>query len=568
MMNCSDAVFEPEICKRLIAETPMSVMVTDSNLRIIQVNKSFVDTTGYSPAEAIGQTPRLLSSERHDMHFYEAMWHSILDTGQWQGEIWNRRKDGEVYPEWLNINVIRDDDGAVSHYAGVFSDISAYDNSRKRLHHMAHYDALTGLANRVLLYDRLGQAIEKARRDKAMLAVMFIDLDHFKRVNDSLGHRAGDRVLNAVAETLRQQVRQSDTVARISGDEFVVVFSDIQAVEHLARVAGKMVDALEQPFDITGEPAVHVSASIGVSVFPMDGENAESLLQHADIAMYKAKESGRNSFMFYTDQMGKVLQEHLLLERDLRKALDNRELTVVYQPQVCVQDHRITGFEVLLRWYHPLRGWISPAVFIPIAENAGLISVLTRWVFTTACMQLKDWHQRFDQNLKMAVNISGKQFKLGRLDEEILGIIQSTGVAADRIELELTETSLIDNVDKATEMLNSIREHGVCLAIDDFGTGYSSLNYLKMFDVDKLKIDRSFVQALFNGKSDSEIVTAIIGMANNLNIAVIAEGVETKEQLLFLQERGCDEIQGYYFSTPESPAVIAQLLEPPLQEQN
>ena len=320
MMNCSDAVFEPEICKRLIAETPMSVMVTDSSLRIIQVNKSFVDTTGYSAAEAIGQTPRLLSSERHDAQFYKAMWHSILDTGQWQGEIWNRRKDGEVYPEWLNINVIRDDEGTVSHYAGVFSDISAYDNSRKRLHHMAHYDALTGLANRVLLYDRLGQAIEKSRRDKAMLAVMFIDLDHFKRVNDSLGHRAGDQVLNAVAETLRRLVRQSDTVARISGDEFVVVFTDIQAVEHLARVAGKMVEALEQPFEILGESAVHVSASIGISVFPMDGTNAESLLQHADIAMYKAKESGRNSFMFYTDQMGKVLQEHLLLERDLRKA--------------------------------------------------------------------------------------------------------------------------------------------------------------------------------------------------------------------------------------------------------
>ncbi|WP_458576425.1 putative bifunctional diguanylate cyclase/phosphodiesterase [Aliamphritea spongicola] len=292
------------------------------------------------------------------------------------------------------------------------------------------------------------------------------------------------------------------------------------------------------------------------------------MLQHADIAMYKAKESGRNSFMFYTDQMGKVLQEHLLIERDLRKALDNQELTVVYQPQVCAQDHRITGFEVLLRWYHPLRGWISPAVFIPIAENAGLISILTRWVFTTACLQLKDWHQRFDQSLKMAVNISGKQFKLGRLDEEILSIISSTGVAADRIELELTETSLIDNVDKATEILNSIREHGVCLAIDDFGTGYSSLNYLKLFDVDKLKIDRSFVQALFNGKSDSEIVTAIIGMANNLNIAVIAEGVETKEQLLFLQEKGCDEIQGYYFSTPESPAVIAQLLAPSENGQN
>ncbi|WP_261842472.1 putative bifunctional diguanylate cyclase/phosphodiesterase [Aliamphritea ceti] len=566
MINCIDAVFDPEICQRLIAETPMSVMVTDLNLKIIQVNKSFVATTGYSISEAIGQTPRLLSSHRHDQHFYSLMWHAILETGQWQGEIWNRRKDGEVYPEWLNINVIRDHDGIVSHYAGVFSDISAYDNSRKRLHYMAHYDALTGLANRTLLDDRLGQSIDKACRDNAMLAVMFIDLDHFKRVNDSLGHSAGDKVLNAVAETLRQQVRQVDTVARISGDEFVVVFTDLQAVEHLAKVAKKMVEALGQPFDIGGESAVYVSASIGISVYPLDGENTEELLKNADIAMYKAKESGRNSFMFYTDQMGKVLQEHLLLERDLRTALENQELTVVYQPQVCAQDHRITGFEVLLRWYHPLRGWISPAVFIPIAENAGLISTLTRWVFTAACIQLKDWHQRFDQRLKMAVNISGKQFKLGRLDEEILNIIHSTGVTADRIELELTETSLIENVDKATEILNSIRQHGVCLAIDDFGTGYSSLNYLKLFDVDKLKIDRSFVQALFNGKSDSEIVTAIIAMANNLNIAVIAEGVETREQLTFLQECGCDEIQGYYFSTPESAAVIAQLLSPVLKD--
>ena len=565
MINCIDAVFEPDIWQRLIAETPMSVMVTDLNLKIIQVNKSFVATTGYSITEAIGQTPRLLSSHRHDQQFYSAMWHSILETGQWQGEIWNRRKDGDVYPEWLNINVIRDNDGVVSHYAGVFSDISAYDNSRKRLHHMAHYDALTGLANRTLLNDRLGQSIDKACRDNAMLAVMFIDLDHFKRVNASLGHSAGDQVLNAVAVTLRQQVRQADTVARISGDEFVVVFTDLQAVEHLAKVAKKMVEALERPFDIGAESAVYVSASIGISVYPMDGENTEELLKNADIAMYKAKESGRNSFMFYTGQMGKVLQEHLLLERDLRTALDNQELTVVYQPQVCAQDHRITGFEVLLRWYHPLRGWISPAVFIPIAESAGLISQLTRWVFTIACIQLKDWHQRFDQRLKMAVNISGKQFKLGRLDEEILNIIQKTGVTADRIELELTETSLIENVDKATQILNSIRQHGVRLAIDDFGTGYSSLNYLKLFDVDKLKIDRSFVQALFNGKSDSEIVTAIIAMANNLNIAVIAEGVETREQLIFLQECGCDEIQGYYFSTPESAAVISQLLSPVLK---
>ena len=536
-------------------------MITDADLNIIKINPAFTETTGYNEEEIIGQTPAILNSDRQKKSFYTAMWDSINSVGQWQGEIWNRRKDGEIYPEWLNINSISDDEGNITHYVAIFSDISTQEHVRKQLHNLAYYDALTGLPNRELFQDRLKNALAQARRHGESVALIFLDLDRFKNINDTLGHRSGDELLKAVGNMLKRCVRDSDTVARLGGDEFTIIIPDVKHEEDAAKVAEKIVRSMEEPFRIVEGHDIYASTSIGISLYPADGDDVDTLLKNADTAMYRAKEAGRKNYKFYTEQMSARFAERLILENDLRKAVENEALTLAYQPQVMVDSGKITGFEVLARWHHEQMGWISPAHFIAIAEETGLIVQIGDWVLRESCKQLKQWQQQFSPELKMAVNLSGHQMIQEGLVDRVLSVINETGIEARCLELELTETLLMDNIDLNIKTLEALNHSGIRLAIDDFGTGYSSLSYLKRFQIDILKIDQSFVREISSDKNNTEIVTTIIAMANNLHLDVIAEGVESIEQLNFLRENGCEEVQGYYFSPPKSAEAITAMLK-------
>jgi len=541
--------------------TSQSVMVVDSHLKIISINPAFTKTTGYTFEEIKGKNPKVLSSGKQDKFFYQNMWKSINDIGCWQGEIWNRRKNGEIYPEWLNINSIKNDAGNIIYYSSIFSDISSQENIRKRLHTLAYYDDLTGLPNRELFHDRLDYALTQAHRHKNKLGVMFLDVDRFKNINDSLGHKTGDLLLKAVANKLQKCIRDSDIVCRIGGDEFTIILNDISHPEDAAKVAKKIIDEFSTTIKLSDDLELYTTTSIGICVFPEDGLNSDSLIMNADTAMYRAKESGRNNFQFYTREMSQCYSERLSIENDLRKAINQDELNIAYQPQVNLITGEIIGFEALVRWHHAEHGWVSPEKFIPIAEDTGLIYQIGEWVLKQACQKIKDWRERFNPNLKMAVNFSGHQLCKSSVVNCILNILDEFDLPHEAIVLELTESSLMANVEAVIKTMDELSKTGIQLAIDDFGTGYSSLSYIKRFSIDKLKIDKSFVQDISTDKNDAEIVTTIIAMANNLGIEVIAEGVENKEEIIFLHKNGCYEIQGYYFSKPKFPDEIDSMLE-------
>ena len=541
--------------------TSEAVMVIDENLRIVSINPAFTKTTGYTFDEILGKTPKVLSSGRQDKFFYQKMWEAINDLGYWQGEIWNRRKNGEVYPEWLNINSIKDEAGKVIYYSAIFSDISSQEHIRKRLHTLAYYDDLTGLPNRELFHDRLDNALTQSHRNDKKLGLMFLDIDRFKNVNDSLGHKVGDLLLSAIAKKLQECIRDSDSVSRIGGDEFTILVNDITQPEDTIIVAQKIIDAFSKPLKLPDGLELYATTSIGICVYPDDGSNSDTLIKNADTAMYRAKESGRNNYQFYTKEMSQYFSERLSLETDLHKAISQNELSVAYQPQVSLLTGEIIGFEALVRWNHSKHGWIPPSKFIPIAEDSGLIYQIGEWVLKQACQQIKLWHECFDPKLKVAVNVSSHQLCKSDVVNSILDIIDSFNLPHEAIELELTESSLMDNVESVSHTMDKLSKTGIQLAIDDFGTGYSSLSYIKRFSIDKLKIDKSFVQDISTDKNDVEIVTAIIAMANNLGVEVIAEGVEKKEEAVFLHEHGCHEIQGYYFSKPKFAEEINAMLE-------
>jgi len=541
--------------------TSEAVMVIDKNLRIVSINPAFTKTTGYTFDEIQGKTPNVLSSGKQDKFFYQQMWEAINDLGYWQGEIWNRRKSGEVYPEWLNINSIKDDAGKVIYYSAIFSDISSQEHIRKRLHTLAYYDDLTGLPNRELFHDRLDNALTQSHRNDKKLGLMFLDIDRFKNVNDSLGHKVGDLLLSAIAKKLQECIRDSDSVSRIGGDEFTILVNDISQPDDTIIVAQKIIDAFSKPLKLPDGLELYATTSIGICVYPDDGPNSDILIKNADTAMYRAKESGRNNYQFYTKEMSQHFSERLSLETDLHKAISQNELSVAYQPQVSLLTGEIVGFEALVRWNHSKHGWISPTKFIPIAEDSGLIYQIGEWVLKQACQQIKLWHEYFDPKLKVAVNVSSHQLCKSDVVNSILEIIDSFDLPHEAIELELTESSLMDNVESVSHTMDKLSKTGIQLAIDDFGTGYSSLSYIKRFSIDKLKIDKSFVQDISTDKNDVEIVTAIIAMANNLGVEVIAEGVESIEEAVFLHEHGCHEIQGYYFSKPKFAEEINVMLE-------
>ena len=540
---------ELRLAAKVFESSGEAIMISDASGVIISANRAFTRVTGYEPEEVIGRTTDLLSSGRHDREFFRALWRSIREVGYWNGEIWNRRRDGDIFPMWLSVSAVRDERGITTHLVGIFSDISERKSAEAKIAFLAHHDTLTDLPNRLLLRDRMQQAIAHAERSGSRVALLFVDLDRFKAVNDSFGHPAGDALLRDTARRLEDCVRDSDTVSRHGGDEFLVVLTDLQDAEVPARVAAKAMEALAQPFRIDGHE-VTLSASVGIAVFPDDGAGFDELLKKADIAMYHAKESGRNAFRFYTEHMNADAQQRLELHGLLRRALERNEFRLHYQPVVDLASGRVVGAEALLRWQSPERGLVAPGQFIAAAEHSGLIVPIGEWVLGEACAELARWHARGARELSMAVNISAIQFRRGDVEDTVRRALEASGVPPDALELELTESILIDGAEQVLATLRRLQALGVRLAIDDFGTGYSSLAYLKRFAVDKLKIDQSFVRDIVSDQDDAAIVRAVIQMAKSLNLNVLAEGVETEDVAAALRRMECDLVQGYFFGRP------------------
>jgi len=525
-----------------------AIMITDADKHILLVNPAFSAITGYSAAEVMGRKPSALSSGQHGREFYTAMWNCVDTEGLWQGEILNQRKSGEVYPQWLAISRMTNAVGEPTNYIAFFTDVSQKKADEERIKWLAHFDSLTGLPNRALLGDRFKQAATMAQRQTEPLALMFLDLDHFKRINDTLGHGTGDALLIEVARRMRYQVREQDTVARLGGDEFVFILPDTDA-HGAAHVAQKLLEAIAKPLQIEHHELI-VTPSIGIAMYPQDGLDFEALAQHADLAMYQAKQEGRNAFRFFAPDMQQHSVRTLMLEGALRRAMERNQLSLYYQPQLSLETGRVIGIEALLRWKHHELGMISPAEFIPIAERSGLILPIGEWVLRTAAEQLSSWIDSGLEPIIMAVNLSAVQFRHPNLPELVSRILDEAGLAPKYLELELTESVASDDPTAAIAIMADLHARGVCMSIDDFGTGYSSLSYLKRFQVYKLKIDQSFVRDITVDPEDKAIVRAIISMAQSLGLQTIAEGVETLEQLEFLRAHGCDEVQGYFCSKP------------------
>ncbi|MDD3518307.1 MAG: EAL domain-containing protein [Chromatiales bacterium] len=540
--------------------TQDGVTITDLAGNILAVNRAFEDITGYAEAEVLGKNPRVLHSGRQDEAFYQTLWVSVRETGSWQGEIWNRRKNGEIYPEWLNISTVYDEHGAPVNYVGVFSDISRLKRSEERLEHLAHYDPLTELPNRLLVQSRLQHAVEQAQRAGRRIGALLIDLDHFKTINESYGHPTGDDLLIAVTRRLRERVRAGDTFGRLGGDEFLLVLEQLASPQDAAVVARDLLDALAAPFRLLSGLDVYVGASIGIAVFPDDGKGATELLRGADGAMYRAKEQGRNGFAFYATGMDVDAAAQLELETALRRARERNELLLYFQPKVSLRDGRVSGAEALIRWRRDDGELVPPYRFIPLAEKTGLIADIGAWVIDEACRQASDWREAGLGEVRVAVNVSAGQFFTGDLCKVVADALRRHAVTADCLELEVTESLLMKDQGVAVELLSGLKALGVQLSIDDFGTGYSSFAYLHRFPVDALKVDGSFVSGVPADPDAAMIVAAIIDLAHRMRLKVVAEGVETESQLGYLRAQGCDEIQGYHFSRPLPAEAFAALL--------
>ena len=540
--------------------TREGILITDLQPHIVAVNRAYSEITGYSEVEVLGKNPNFLQSGRHNAAFYQALWTRLLDTGHWQGEIWNRRKNGEFYPQWLTINTVCDDQGQPYQYVGVFSDISQIKQSEARLEHLAHYDPLTDLPNRLLVQSRLHHAIERAERHGHKVAVLYLDLDHFKTVNDSLGHPCGDELLSLLAIRLMSRLREEDTLARLGGDEFLLVLEHIEQPEVAATVAQTMIELLKPSFRLSNGHEIYLGISIGISLFPDDAHDVTELIQHADMAMYLAKQEGRNTCRFHTQALSNAASERLSLDTRLRRALIDNEFILHYQLLINVSTGRFAGVEVLVRWQPPGEAMVPPGKFIPISEETGLIVPLGEWVLRTACKQGRAWLDAGLPAMIVAVNLSGRQFQSADVVALVRQVLANTGFPAAYLELELTEGMLMDNAKHSIAILKALKDLGVRLSIDDFGTGYSSLAYLKQFPIDKLKIDQSFIRGLEEDANDREITATIIAMSRILKLDVLAEGVETEQQLDFVRQQGCDYYQGYLSHRPESAMLVEQRL--------
>lgn len=529
--------------------TREGVLVTDTQGLIVHVNRAFMEITGYQRDDVMGQRPSLFKSGRHSAHFYQQMFQALESTGEWSGEIWNRRKSGEVYPQWQTIRVIHDDQGQVSHYVAVFSDISAMKNSEHELAHLAHHDPLTDLPNRLLFTDRAEQALASAQVHKRGCALLLMDLDHFKIINDSLGHNVGDQLLKLVAERLSGLFGPGVTLARLGGDEFAVLAESCPQVVQAAALAQRMLNAMKDPFIFDGNQ-LFISASIGISLFPSDALSAEQLLRNADSALFKAKSAGREGYALYTEELTAHAQHRVEIAGELRRALDQHELRVYYQPVHDLHDSRLVGVEALVRWQHPERGLVPPGEFIPIAERTGLIADIDAWVMDQACRQMCQWLADGAPLSFIAINVSSRLFARRELYEQVAQVLHATGLDPAFLELEVTESAVMDDPEVALEQLHRLRELGLRLAIDDFGTGYSSLLRLKRLPVQKLKIDQGFVAGLPWDEDDAAIVRVVIALAKSMGMQVHAEGIEQVEQARFLLDQECEMGQGYWFGRP------------------
>ncbi|MHB1402588.1 MAG: EAL domain-containing protein [Thiobacillus sp.] len=542
-------------------QSGQAILITDSDKRILAVNPTFTQLTGYGIDEIRGKNPNILASGLTPTETYQAMWKGLNEAGYWQGEIVDRRKDGTYYPMWTSISVVRDVRGNISHYIAGFTDISERKLVEEHISKLAYRDTLTGLLNRFSLRTQLEQVLAMAHRDHRALAVIFLDMDRFKTINDTLGHAVGDKLLIMVAQRLRESVRESDIVARLGGDEFVVVLTEVEDATAVARLADKILHVLAQPY-LIGKNELHTAASVGLALYPDDGEDGETLMKNADTAMYHAKSQGRNNIQFFTAEMNQAALKRLMLDQDLRVAVETRQFELHYQPQLDSHDGRIVGVEALVRWHHPRDGLISPAEFIPVAEETGLILRLGEWVLDEACRQLRAWQDDGIKDVTMAVNLSAHQLRSPVLLAQVAHALEKHGLAGASLELEITETAAMHDPAASISQLKALRGLGVRLSIDDFGTGYSSLSYLKLLPIHTLKLDQSFVRDIETDSNDVAICTATIALAHNLGLAVIAEGVETEAQRLLLTSHQCDFMQGYLFSKPlPAEAALAFIKE-------
>jgi diguanylate cyclase (GGDEF)-like protein/PAS domain S-box-containing protein len=548
-----------QLAAQVFENAAEGILITSPQGIIEMVNPAFTRITGYSPDEVVGKRPDLLHSGRHDKDFYERMWSSVNAADIWQGEVWNRRKTGEVYPEWLNISPVRDEHGHVVHYLGIFSDISAVKRTEAQLEHMAHHDALTGLPNRALLNDRIDTALRRAQRADRMVAVVFLDLDRFKDINDSFGHAIGDLVLKQVAERLRETVRDEDTVARLGGDEFVILIEDVEHGTQTDTATERILACLHPPVTVDHQE-FYVGASIGVSMFPRDGYTADALIRNADTAMYQAKRQGRNTVQRYSEQQTESARHRMRLENGLRRAVENQQFEVWFQPQVELGSGALTGFEALCRWPDADRGMIPPSEFIPVAEATGLIVPIGEFMLRATARVVTGWRAQGLNPPPVAVNVSGRQLR--RLDflTTVCTILEEEVCRPEWLELEVTESDILKDAEPAIATLHGIREMGIGLALDDFGTGFSSLSYLKRLPIETLKIDRSFISGLPGDANDRAIVQAVLAMGRSLEMRVLAEGVETAAQVSALRLMGCTLAQGYRFGRPAQPDTFTHLL--------
>ena len=562
-----------DITQRKLAESELRISaaafdsqeamgVLDAGRNFLRINPAFTRITGFSPALAVGRSIRMLRSDRHDDDFYAAIWGTVEQAGAWQGEVWGQRIDGKVFPCWMSVTAVKGADGALTHYVGMFSDITARRAAQDEINTLAFYDPLTQLPNRRLLMDRLHQSLASTARAGRHGALQFIDLDNFKTLNDTLGHDLGDQLLRQAAQRLNSNVREGDTVARLGGDEFVVMLDGLSenredAASQARLTAEKILTELNRPYQLADHD-YHSTASIGVALYSGHDESIEELLKQADLAMYQAKAAGRNTLRFFDPEMQAVVSARAALETEIRGALAQSQFVLHYQPQLD-REGRIIGAEALLRWPHPQRGMVSPAEFIPLAEDSGLILPLGRWVLETACAELLAWSRLpHMQSLSLSVNVSARQFQQQDFVQEVLGLIEASGARADRLKLELTESLLVQDVEGTIVKMSALQDRGVRFALDDFGTGYSSLAYLKLLPLDQLKIDQSFVRDLLTDPNDAAIAGTVIALGRSLHLSVIAEGVETAEQRDFLAALGCDGYQGYLFGRPMSAQELEQ----------
>ncbi|MFL0801607.1 MAG: EAL domain-containing protein [Agarilytica sp.] len=552
---------EQQLAEKVFNSSIQCIAITDSSGLVKRANATFKNVTGYGEEESIKHSMCLFKKELNNIDTEDTCWETLTEKRSWQGEIWNRKKNGDTFPAWLSASSIqKNDDDTPSHFVWTFTDISEKKSSEDHIFQLAHYDSLTDLFNRTAFQKELDLAIASCLKNQSQLALIYLDLDHFKLINDASGHSAGDMLLQEVSRRLKQIANAQHTIGRLGGDEFVLILPNITCEEDITNLCEKIIDQLSIPAQLTTGVEVVVTTSLGISTYPKDGPDSHTLMKNADTAMYNAKKSGRNTYQFFTREMNEHAQERLTLENELRKALKQNEFELFYQPQINVATKELIGCEALIRWRHPDRGLVPPFEFIPVAEETGLIQPIGEWVIAEACRQQCEWKEQNIADIKIGVNISSRQFMSKNLLASIQESMANSGIAPEKLDLELTESAVMENVEEAIITLRALKNMGLSLSIDDFGTGYSSLSYLKQFPIDRLKIDRSFVQDIVTDADDAAIVTATISLSYNLHMAVVAEGVETEAQINFLKNKGCLEMQGFYFCKPLPAKEIAQFL--------